>query len=443
MKKTQNISENNNKRKENFTFVDLFSGIGGFHQALESLGGKCVAASEINSSCNETYKKNFPQTPILGDIKKEWTKLPKFDILCAGFPCQPFSKAGKQNGFNDKEHGKLFDVIIDILKNHKECKFVILENVRNLSDKLTNWQIIQEKLKQLDFFVTKKPVILSPSQFKIPQIRERVYILGIKKKIRNPKKLSNGFIHLEELGLTNIPSALKSLNNGDAWNILEPNPDKKYFLLKPENEILNIWDEFRKGTNYEQSNVPIWIDYFGYKLSDSEFNSKKFYQTKYKTNKQISELPEWKKKFAIKNRNFYLKHKEFIDKWIEKYNMLNKKSIHKKFEWNCGNDFESLKDTIIQFRHSGIRAKRPNYFPTLVALNNTPILWDKELKNFRYITPREAANLQSFKKEYKFSENDSKTYKQLGNAVNVYIIQILASKLINFALDNWKEMEIK
>nr|WP_174480232.1 DNA (cytosine-5-)-methyltransferase [Spiroplasma endosymbiont of Danaus chrysippus] len=304
---------------------------------------------------------------ILGDIKKEWIKLPKFDILCGGFPCQPFSKAGKQNGFNDKERGNLFDVIIDILKAHKECKFIILENVRNLSDKTENWEIIQKELKQLDFFVTEKTVVLSPCQFGIPQIRERVYILGIKKGLRDPKKLTNGFIHLEELRLTNVSSALRALNNGDAWTILEPNPDKKYLLSKNDKDILDIWDEFREGTNYQSSNVPIWIDYFGHKLSDDEFNSKKFYQTKDKTNKIISELPEWKQKFVNKNRKFYLSHKEFIDKWIERYDIFNKISTHKKFDWNCGKDFKTLKDTIIQFRQSGIRAKRPTYFPALVA----------------------------------------------------------------------------
>ena len=89
-------------------FIDIFAGIGGFHQALESLGCECVCASEIDETCVKTYKKNFPNTPVVGDINQYFDKLPQFDILCGGFPCQPFSKAGKQEGFKDEKRGNLF-----------------------------------------------------------------------------------------------------------------------------------------------------------------------------------------------------------------------------------------------------------------------------------------------------------------------------------------------
>ena len=140
-----------------------------------------------------------------------------------------------------------------------------------------------------------------------------------------------------------------------------------------------------------------------------------------------------------KNREFYKKHKLFIDKWSKKHNMMKRISTHKKFEWNGGNEFSSLKEVIVQFRHSGIRAKKPTYFPTLVAINNTPIIWDENKETYRYITPREAANLQSFKKDFIFLDSDSQTYKQLGNAVNVDIVEMLAKKLINFAYDDWNK----
>ncbi|MCL2770755.1 MAG: DNA cytosine methyltransferase [Firmicutes bacterium] len=429
------------KDKPRFTFIDLFAGVGGFHQALESLGGECIAFSEINRDCVEVYKNNFPGAEDIGDINKWKEKgLPKFDVLCGGFPCQPFSKAGRQDGFKD-ERGNFFDVIIDILKEHKECKFIILENVRNLSDKTENWAHIQERLQELDFIVTEEALVLSPCQFgdpRIPQIRERVYILGIRKGIRDKKRLSNGCIHLEELGLQNLPKK-GSLRNGDAWNILNSEVvDKKYNLDDKKVKILNIWDEFRKGTKYEPSNVPIWLDYFGYKLDDNEF-----YKKKDRNGKVYKELPEWKQHFVDKNRKFYLKHKGFIDGWIEKHNMLEEHSVYKKFEWNCGADYKFLKDTIIQFRHSGIRAKRPNFFPALVAINNTPVIWDKSKNLYRYITPREAANLQSFKPDYKFGKNDSQTYKQLGNAVNVEVVKILTEKLLGFAKDDWNKKEDK
>lgn len=426
-------------KNKKFRFVDLFAGIGGFHQALEKLGGECVAASEIDKDCIEVYHNNFPQTKMLGDINKYWKELPEFDILCGGFPCQPFSKAGKQKGFEDENRGNLFYVLMNILDVHKECKFILLENVSNLGtgkDKQW-WSKIQEELGKRDFYVTDNPIVLSPCQFGIPQIRDRVYIMGIRRNVRDPLKLTNHYIHIEDLGLENLTKPIDSLKMGDAWKILEKsdNIDKKYYLNKDQTEILNIWDRFRKGTNYETIGVPIWLEYFGVGKEDSDYYSTPDYQNVF-----YADLPEWKKRFVDKNRAFYLKHKMFIDKWVTTYNMLEKNSIYKKFEWNCGKDCKFLKETIIQFRHSGIRAKRPTYFPTLVAINNTPIIWDDSKCKYRRITPREAANLQSFNKNFKFSSSDEKTYKQLGNAVNVDIINLLAGKLISFAIKDWKRV---
>lgn len=425
--------------KNNFTFVDLFAGVGGFHQALELLGGKCVMASEIDKDCIEVYAKNFPDTPMIGDVKKNWDKLPNFDMLCGGFPCQPFSKAGKQKGFEDKNRGNLFYVLIDILKKHKECKFILLENVSNLSTGNSKewWLKIQEELQKLDFYVTDDPVVLSPCQFGIPQIRERVYIMGIRRDIRDEKKLTNHYIHLEDLKLTSLPKPINALKFGEAWTILEKseNIEEKYYLNDEQTQILNIWDEFRKGVNYKTIGVPIWLEYFGIEKTDKEFYNKPDYQDVLYEN-----LPPWKKRFVDKNRAFYLENKKFIDKWNKKYDILSKNSIYKKFEWNCGTDCKYLRETIIQFRHSGIRAKRPTYFPTLVAINNTPIIWDSVKQRYRKITPREAANLQSFKENFILDKIDEHSFKQLGNAVNVTIVNKLAKKLLNFAISNWEKV---
>ena len=110
-------------------FIDLCCGIGGFHQALEKLGMKCVLASDINIKCRETYEKNYGIKPE-GDLTKiNVETIPSFDVLCAGFPCQPFSKAGSQKGFDDNR-GNIFFDICKIIKFHKP-KYLILENVRN------------------------------------------------------------------------------------------------------------------------------------------------------------------------------------------------------------------------------------------------------------------------------------------------------------------------
>ena len=116
----------------NFTFIDLFCGIGGFHQAMMSLGGKCVFASDIDEDCRKTYEANYGLKPV-GDITKIDAKdIPAHDVLCAGFPCQAFSKAGKRLGFEDETKGTLFFDICRILDYHKP-KYALLENVRNLA----------------------------------------------------------------------------------------------------------------------------------------------------------------------------------------------------------------------------------------------------------------------------------------------------------------------
>lgn len=409
--------------KNKMKFIDIFAGIGGFHQALESLGCECVCASEIDETCVKTYRKNFPNTPVIGDINQYFDKLPSFDILCGGFPCQPFSKAGKQEGFKDEKRGNLFYVLMNIIKIHPECKFVLLENVKNLADNNQNWGLIQDALKELNFYVTDLPIILSPHQIGIPQIRERVYILGIRKDIRDIKKLPNGSIHIEDLKC--VFSRNEICKDGDARSILEHNVDKKYCITERENTALKMWVEFKEGTNYQKIGVPVWAEYFGYNMSDEEFEN--FIDHK---GQLISEMPSWKQKFALKNRELYKNNKDFIDNWMKKYDVLNLPLLYKKLEWNCG-DTKDLRDTIIQFRQSGIRIKKMNYFPALVAINNTPIIYDYDLNSFRRITPREAANLQSFNKDYDFTD-DPLVYKQLGNAVNVEIIRRLAKQLFTF-----------
>lgn len=152
--------------KHNFRYIDLFAGLGGFHLALQEIGGgKCVFASELKADLRELYKINFPDTPIIeGDITKiDPHNVPSHDILCAGFPCQPFSQAGKRQGFDDeKKRGNLFDYICDILAVHRP-EFVFLENVANLKghDHGNTWATILKKLTELNYDVAE-PAILSP-----------------------------------------------------------------------------------------------------------------------------------------------------------------------------------------------------------------------------------------------------------------------------------------
>ncbi len=410
----------------NFKFIDLFAGIGGFHQAMRFLGGECVLASEIDKNCIATYTANFKTTRIEGDVRNIDPKsIPKFDVLCAGFPCQPFSKAGAQKGFADEHRGNLFYAIVDILDEHPEAKFIILENVRNLADKTENWDIIKTELMSRNFCITETPVILSPSQLGIPQIRERVYILGINNDIRNPEILTNGYIHKDDLRLEEY---MKECKPGDAWTILEEEVSDEFKINDEQELMLYAWEEFRRATKIGVIGFPIWISCFGLDLDDEQLKDSVGYE----------EMPNWKKIFVDKNRAFYKANKTFIDNWIIKYDMLNRIKLYQKFEWNCGVDIDDIRDAIIQIRQSGIRVKRPTYYPSLVAIVNTPIIWDKKMKHFRRITPREAANLQSFHKRYKLIGEEKKIYQQLGNSVNVKILKILGARLFEFANVGWE-----
>lgn len=409
----------------NFRFIDLFAGIGGFHQAMRFLGGECVMAAEINQACVDTYNNNFKtlEGGVRGDVKKIDPKsIARFDVLCAGFPCQPFSKAGLQKGFKDETRGNLFYSIMDILDVHTECKFVVLENVRNLADKSENWEIIRTELLARDFIITKDPLILSPSDFGIPQIRERVYILGIKRDGCSQELQDKGYIEPSDL---NIERYKKKCKLGDALTLLENNVPEYYKISDEQAAMINAWDEFRIGTGIKVIGFPIWISCFGYREDDTE---------KVKRSLGYKDMPAWKKRFVDKNRAFYLEHRDFIDKWIERYDMMNKIKLYQKFEWNCGEDVKNMHDGIIQIRQSGIRVKRTTYFPSLVAIVNTPIIWDDALSAYRHITPREAANLQKFDQRYKFTGTDKQIYRQLGNSVNVRILKILCKNLFELRL---------
>lgn len=406
--------------KNKFTFIDLFSGIGGFHQAMDKLGGVCVGYSEIDSFCIDTYEKNFEDVISLGDINKiESKELPNFDVVCGGFPCQPFSKAGKRLGFDDETRGQLFYRIVDILKEKPKTKYILLENVRNLADHSDNWNAIVEELKNCDFIITENPIILSPSDFGIPQNRERVYILGIKKEYANSELIKRGSITEADLKINRT-----SCEKNAALDVLDfQDSDNEKLVIDAELEnAINAWEEFRLNINGKVSS-PIWSHYFGIDYTE---------ESEYEKSIDFSNMPRWKQNIVSRNRNLYLNNKTFIDEWMKKNEISGKSKLLKKFEWNCGDDVDSIKNGIIQIRQSGIRVKRPNCYPALVAMTTTPIIWDKVLGHYRSISIKEAAKLQSFKEDFDFGDNRKQSYKQLGNAVNTEVVRTLAERL--FAL---------
>lgn len=169
--------------KEIFTFIDLFAGIGGFRIAMQNLGGRCVFTSEIDEYAQKTYKINFGETPH-GDITKiDEKSIPNHDVLCAGFPCQAFSIAGRKGGFNDTR-GTLFFDVARIIKQ-KQPKAFFLENVKGLKghDKGKTLATILSVLRDdLNYYVPE-PEIINAKDFGVPQNRERIFIVGFRKDL--------------------------------------------------------------------------------------------------------------------------------------------------------------------------------------------------------------------------------------------------------------------
>ncbi len=207
-----------------FTFIDLFAGVGGFRLALQNLGGECVFSSEWDKMAQRTYYANFGEIPF-GDITKPETKewIPKrFDLLCGGFPCQPFSIAGvskknslgRKHGFEDEKQGNLFFHIAEIIETHRPKAF-FLENVKNLvsHDKGNTFKVIEKTLRDLGYSFHFK--VLNGKHF-VPQNRQRTFMVGFDIDV---------FHNKEDFQFPVLPEPTKKIKD-----ILEKKVDPKYTL---------------------------------------------------------------------------------------------------------------------------------------------------------------------------------------------------------------------
>uniref|UniRef100_A0A6C0CPA2 DNA (cytosine-5-)-methyltransferase n=1 Tax=viral metagenome TaxID=1070528 RepID=A0A6C0CPA2_9ZZZZ len=403
-------------------FIDLCCGIGGFHYALKNLGYNCVLASDIDEHCRDNYEKNHKIKPK-GDLTKiKIESIPEFDILCAGFPCQPFSKAGDQKGFKD-DRGNIFFDICNIIEYHKP-KYLILENVRNLSshDSGNTWNVIKNKINELNYYTYEKPIILNTLYFGVPQSRERVVIMCKRKD-------------LGELPV--LPSiSKKNRKQTNLNNIIDKKTDERYKIVGKIKETEEVWSEFLSicsDNNIKIPKFPIWTDWWdsnGEGTSVTKYNNK---LSKVENDKIIKKKQDaFYKKYTNwidKNREFYKNNKKLLKPWIERSrNKKLWKGAVRKMEWQTTSDSLKINQVLWSPRGSGIRIKDLNYTPTLVAMTSMIPIYGPE---GRYLTPRECARLQSFPEHYKIHENDNVAYKQFGNAVNVKMIEQCARFLIN------------
>ena len=406
---------------ETMKFIDLCCGIGGFHQALTNIGFICVMASDIDEDCIQNYKMNYNIEPK-GDLTKiNVEDIPNFNILCAGFPCQPFSKAGEQKGFDDKR-GNIFFDICKIIKYHKP-EYLILENVRNLAthDKGNTWHVIYNTLEQLNYYTYNTPTILNALYFSVPQNRERVVILCKRKDIGELPELP--------------PITKECIKKTNLSTIIEDNVSNKYNLNNKLAVTETIWNEFIQICNLNNIKIPkfpIWTDWW-------DSNGDNTTVTKY--DKKLSEKDNdiiIKKKqtdFYNKykncidnNREFYRNNKNILEEWLMKARgKLLWQGAVRKIEWQTTNK-KNIKEVLWSPRGSGVRIKSLDYSPTLVAMASMTPIYGPQSRTF---TPRECARLQSFPEHYIIHDDDKIAYKQFGNAVNVKMIEKSARFLIN------------
>lgn len=397
----QYIENTNNNQV--LKFIDLFCGIGGFHQALIKLNAKCVFACDIDIKCRTIYEQNYGLKPE-GDITKiDIKKMPSFDIVCGGFPCQPFSKAGNQKGFDD-DRGNLFFNICNIIKYHKP-KYLLLENVRNLSshDNGNTWKVIKENIDKLGYYTYDESVILNVLHFNVPQNRERVIIMCKRKDLGALKPLPP----IEKNPKLYLTQTIKNIINEK-----EKIFNEKYKINGKMKDVEKIWDEFIKLLISKKKQIPkfpIWTDWW-----DNDINSDKNFYKKYKS-------------WIDKNREFYNNNKELLKKWLDDSRKCkNWVGAVRKFEWQAGCELENdgMHNVLWTARGSGIRVKRLDYIPTLVAMSMIPVYGPESRK----LTPIELLRLQSFPDTFKYDE--SSILKQVGNSVNVKMIEKCAKFLI-------------
>lgn len=225
-----------------FRFIDLFAGIGGIRLPFEEAGGQCVFSSEIDKFAKTTYQAFYGDIPH-GDITQIMpSEIPDFDLLLAGFPCQPFSQAGLKKGFTDTR-GTMFFYIEEIIRQ-KRPKAFLLENVKGLKghDKGRTFQIIYDSLTSLGYTVNAK--VMAAKDFNLPQNRERIYIVG--------------FLSAKDASRFEFPQPLpKTVKVGD---ILEDTPDAKYTISD------KLWQgHLRRKAEHEQKG-----NGFGYSLFNAQ-----------------------------------------------------------------------------------------------------------------------------------------------------------------------------
>lgn len=420
-------------------FIDLFAGLGGFHVGLEKLGHRCVLAAELDPDLRGRYHRNHGRDGLVihDDVRTLGTEqgvpIPDHELLCGGFPCQPFSKAGEQKGLECEKDGDLFAEILRII-DLKRPRFLMLENVSNLlrHNNEKTFKRMREQLEDRGYDIEYR--VLSPDRHGIPQVRQRLFIvgsLGSLSDFRWPEPLA------EE------PDIRSVLDDGDDARGLPT-----HYL-----DVLNIWQEFIErftAAGGVLPSFPIWSMEFGatYPIDglpagwDGRRGLCRYAGSHGQPLRELppwcrrdglpshakrGTFPRWKQDFLKQNRALYQTHRGWLDRWIEKIKPFP--SSLQKLEWNCKGESTDLRSHVLQFRASGIRVKRSRAAPALIAMTSTQVPIVHHPDRWRYMTPTECARLQGLGGLHDLP-SATRAFRALGNAVNADLVSMIAEQLL-------------
>jgi DNA (cytosine-5)-methyltransferase 1 len=422
------------------------------HLIGHSFGAKLVTSAVLAGVRRQLYLKNFPDAHgiVHGDIRECRQKVPAHDILCAGFPCQPFSKSGNQRGMRDETRGTLFHEILEILK-WRRPQYVILENVGNFErhDHGRTWRIVKRSLAALGYHVrgtehvsSGGPGLVSPHHLGFPHTRERFVVVA----------------SLDELPLYPFPRPQR-----DRVTRLSDIVQAKSELSRVDAEETTLsWQRISCIDHWNKllGRIPDRVDLPSFPIWGDEIDASYPFETTtphatplHKLRKLVSgngipsqlkkidvlnllpsyartaerRFPDWKVAFIRQNRTWFSEIQSYVPaSWVPTLRQFPPSL--RKLEWNCKGEERDLWCHVLQFRPSGLRAKRYSSSPALVAMTTTqiPILGPKR----RFLTRVEGLRLQSFSDSHSLPASRASAFSALGNAVHIGVVIAIARRLL-------------